>query len=321
MKNQLQKLLKSVTSAIALIALVATLFFSQATPADAASYGGRMGGGSFRSSPSRSYSAPRSYGGGGGYNRGGGIGGGSSFFFFPSPWMFFGGGLGGGGGLLSLLVLAGVASVALQAFQRFQDGGQELGGSSSTVSVSTVQVGLLADAKALQTDLNRIAASANTSSSAGLAKVLQETTLSLMRHPEYWAYAGGETKQSSMLAAESEFNRIALSERSKFLGESVSNVAGQIQSGDRAIAVSTPGALAEQSSSEYIVVTLLVGAEGKLEIPAINDAVDLRRALSTLGAVGSERLLSLEVLWQPGSLDGVLTSDDMIEYYPKLKLV
>lgn len=320
MKNQLQKLLKSITSAIALIALIATLFFSQATPADAASYGGRMGGGSFRSAPSRSYSAPRSYGGGGGgYNRGGGMGGGSSFFFFPSPWMFFGGGM-GGGGLLPLLVFAGLASVALQAFQRFQDGGQSLGGQSSTVSVSKVQVGLLADAKSLQTDLNRIAASANTSSSAGLAKVLQETTLSLMRHPEYWAYAGGETKQSSMLAAESEFNRIALSERSKFLGESVSNVAGQIQSGDRAIAVSTPGTLAEQSS-EYIVVTLLVGAEGKLEIPAINDAVDLRRALSTLGAVGSERLLSLEVLWQPGSIDGVLTSDDMIEYYPKLKLV
>lgn len=248
------------------------------------------------------------------------MGGGSSFFFFPSPWMFFGGGM-GGGGLLSLLVFAGLASVALQAFQRFQDGdGQAIGGGSSTVSVSKVQVGLLADAKSLQADLNRIAASANTSSSAGLTQVLQETTLSLMRHPEYWAYAGGETKQSSMLVAESEFNRMALSERSKFLGESVSNVAGQIKSGDRAIAVSTPGALAEQSS-EYIVVTLLVGAEGKLEIPEINDAVDLRRALSTLGAVGSERLLSLEVLWQPGALDGVLTSDDMIEYYPKLKLV
>lgn len=248
------------------------------------------------------------------------MGGGSSFFFFPSPWMFFGGGL-GGGGLLQLLVFAGLASVALQAFQRFQEGGgQGIGGGSSTVSVSKVQVGLLADAKSLQADLNRIAASANTSSSAGLTQVLQETTLSLMRHPEYWAYAGGETKQSSMLAAESEFNRMALSERSKFLGETVSNVAGQIKSGDRAITVSTPGSLAEQSS-EYIVVTLLVGAEGKLEIPEINDAVDLRRALSTLGAVGSERLLSLEVLWQPGALDGVLTSDDMIEYYPKLKLV
>jgi uncharacterized membrane protein len=68
-------------------------------------------------------------------------------------------------------------------------------------------------------------------------------------------------------------------------------------------------------------VTLLVGVDGKLELPAINGATDLRRALSLLGAVGSDRLLTLEVLWQPGSTDGVLTSDDMIEYYPKLKLV
>ncbi len=325
MKNLFQKLLRPMVSAIALVALVATLFFSQANPAEAASYGGRMGGGSFRSAPSRSYSAPRSYGGGGGYNRGygGGMGGGSSFFFFPSPWMFFAGG-GAGGGLFSIMLFVVVAGAALQAFQRYQGegggNGLEFGGKPSTVSVAKIQVGLLADAKTLQTDLNRIAASANTNSSAGLAKVLQETTLSIMRHPEYWAYAGGEVKQSSMLAAETEFNRMALSERSKFLGESVSNVAGQIKSGDSSIAVSKGGALSEQSS-EYIVVTLLVGADGKLELPAINDAADLRRALSLMGAVGSDRLLSLEVLWQPGSTDGVLTSDDMIEYYPKLKLV
>jgi uncharacterized membrane protein len=320
MKNLFQNLLKPMASAITMIALVATLFFSQATPAEAASYGGRMGGGSFRSAPSRSYSAPRSSGGnyGGGYNRG--YGGGSGFFFMPSPWMFFAGG-GMGGGLFSLMLFVVVAGAAVQAFQRYQgDNGLEFGGNTSTVSVGKVQVGLLANAKSLQEDLNRIAASANTNSSAGLAKVLQETTLSLMRHPEYWAYAGGEVKQSSMLAAETEFNRMALSERSKFLGESVSNVAGQINSNDRAITVSPGGALSEQSS-EYIVVTLIVGAEGKLELPAINNAVDLRRALSLLGAVGSDRLLSLEVLWQPGSTDGVLTSDDMIEYYPKLKLV
>jgi uncharacterized membrane protein len=318
MKSLFHKLLKPVSSAIAMIALVATLFFSQATPADAASYGGRMGGGSFRSAPSRSYSAPRSYGGGGNRGYGGGMGGGSGFFFMPSPWMFFGAGA-GGGGLFSLMLFVVVAGAVVQAFQRFQgDGGLTM--ATSTVSVGKIQVGLLADAKTLQQDLNRIAASANTNSSAGLAKVLQETTLSLMRHPEYWAYAGGEVKQSSMLAAETEFNRMALSERSKFLGESVSNVAGQMKSGDSAIAVAQGGALSEQSS-EYIVVTLIVGTEGKLELPAINDAVDLRRALSLLGAVGSDRLLSLEVLWQPGSIDGVLTSDDMIEYYPKLKLV
>lgn len=322
MRRFFQNFIKPIVSSIVAIALFVTLWVGSPAPADAASYGGRMGGGSFRSAP-RSYSAPR---GGGGYNRGygggmGGMGGGSSFFFFPSPWMFFGGG-GGMGGLLSLMVFAALASTAVQAFQRFQgqDGGLDLGLKSSNVSVVKLQVGLLAEAKTLQEDLNRIAQKANTASSAGLAQALQETTLSLLRHPEYWAYAGGESKQSAMLAAESEFNRMILSERSKFLGESVSNVSGQLKQGNATLTVNPAGELVQQSG-EYIVVTLLVGAEGKVELPAINSATDLRRALSTLGAVSSDRLLTLEVLWQPGSTDGVLTSDDMVEYYPKLKLV
>ena len=323
MRRSFQNFIKPIVSSIVAIALFVTLWVGSPAPADAASYGGRMGGGSFRSAP-RSYSAPRSGGGygGGGYNRGygGGMGGGSSFFFFPSPWMFFGGG--GGGGILSLLVLAALASTAVQAFQRFQgqDDGSDMGLKSSKVSVVKLQVGLLAEAKTLQEDLTRIAQKANTASSAGLAQALQETTLSLLRHPEYWAYAGGESKQSAMLAAESEFNRMILSERSKFLGESVSNVSGQLKQGSATLTVNPAGELVEQSG-EYIVVTLLVGAEGKVELPAINSATDLRGALSTLGAVSSDRLLTLEVLWQPGSTDGVLTSDDMVEYYPTLKLV
>jgi uncharacterized membrane protein len=319
MRRSFQNFIKPIVSSIVAIALFVTLWVGSPAPADAASYGGRMGGGSFRSAP-RSYSAPRS--GGGGYNRGygGGMGGGSSFFFFPSPWMFFGGG-GGAGGILSLLVFAALASTAVQAFQRFQgqDGGSDLGLKSSNVSVVKLQVGLLAEAKTLQEDLNRIAQKANTASSDGLAQLLQETTLSLLRHPEYWAYAGGESKQSAMLAA-AEFNRMILSERSKFLGESVSNVSGQLKQANATLTMNPAGELVEQSG-EYIVVTLLVGAEGKVELPAINSATDLRRALSTLGAVSSDRLLTLEVLWQPGSTDGVLTSDDMIEYYPTLKLV
>ncbi len=323
MRRSFQNFIKPIVSSVVAIALFVTLWVGSPAPADAASYGGRMGGGSFRSAP-RSYSAPRSGGGyGGGYNRGygGGMGGGSSFFFFPSPWMFFGGG-GGAGGILSLLVLAALASTAVQAFQRFQgqDGGSDMGLKSSKVSVVKLQVGLLAEAKTLQEDLTRIAQKANTASSAGLAQALQETTLSLLRHPEYWAYAGGESKQSAMLAAESEFNRMILSERSKFLGESVSNVSGQLKQANGTLTVNPAGELVEQSG-EYIVVTLLVGAEGKVELPAINSATDLRGALSTLGAVSSDRLLTLEVLWQPGSTDGVLTSDDMVEYYPTLKLV
>lgn len=321
MKNRFANLLKPLLKSLVAIALILTFVFSQVDQAQAASYGGRIGGGSFRSSPSRSYSAPRAYSGGGGGVYGGGYGGGSSFFFFPSPWMFFLGGGGAFGGLFTVLIFVAIANFALRAFRKAGDGG-DVEMPSSKVSVTKLQVGLLADARSLQADLNRIALKADTNTNAGLAQVLQETTLSLLRHPEYWYYAGGETKQSALNAAEAEFNRLALAERSKFKGESFSNVGGQIkQASSSALSVAEKGDLATQAPGEYIVVTLVVGSEGKLDLPKITGAEDVRKALSVLGSVSSDRLLALEVLWTPQAEGDVLTSDDILEHYPNLKLV
>ncbi|MBD2327694.1 DUF1517 domain-containing protein [Alkalinema sp. FACHB-956] len=320
MKTRFTHFLKPLLKPILAIALIFTLFFGAVDQAQAASYGGRMGGGSFRSAPSRTYSAPRSYGGGyggGGYYGGGG----SSFFFFPSPWMFFWGGGGAFGGLFTVLIFVAIANFAFRALRNAQSGdGESLG--ASTVSVTKLQVGLLAQARELQSDLNRIAQRADTSSSAGLAQVLQESTLSLMRHPEYWVYAGGETKNAGLTAAEAEFNRIALAERSKFKGESLSNVSGQLKQADSSsLTVAQKGDLATQAPGEYIVVTLVVGAEGKVDLPKITSADDVRKALSALGSVSSDRLMALEVLWTPQVEGDVFTSDDMIVSYPTLKLV
>jgi uncharacterized membrane protein len=319
MKKRFSHLLKPLLKTVLVFTMVFTLVFGQMHDATAAPSrgGGRIGGGSFRSAPSRSYNTPRSsYGGGyGGY----GYGGGSGFFFFPSPWMF----LGGGGSLMTLLVLVAVASFLFQNFRRAADGDSLTGSSNPSVSVAKVQVGLLADARSLQKELNQIATKADTSSNAGLAKVLQETTLALLRHPEYWVYAGGESKQARLESAEIEFNRLVLSERSKVSGETLSNVAGDLkQKSSSAIAVAEPGgALAEPEPGAYIVVTLLVGTQGKLDLPAMNGDADVRRALSQLGAVSSDRLLALEVLWTPQAEGDVLTRDDMVSDYPSLKLV
>ena len=161
MKNRFANLLKPLLKSLVAIALILTFVFSQVDQAQAASYGGRIGGGSFRSSPSRSYSAPRAYSGGGGGVYGGGYGGGSSFFFFPSPWMFFLGGGGAFGGLFTVLIFVAIANFALRAFRKAGDGG-DVEMPSSKVSVTKLQVGLLADARSLQADLNRIALKADT---------------------------------------------------------------------------------------------------------------------------------------------------------------
>ena len=174
--------------------LVLGLSLAMPQPADAAR-GGRMGGGSFRA-PSMPRTMPRSGGGyrggyGGGYRRGGGFG-----FPFIVPIFGF-----GGGGLFGLLILMAVAGVLVNAL-RGAGSAPGLGGAVATpkvpskVNMIQLQVGLLAGAKALQDDLRSLAKSADTSSSTGLQRVLQESTLALLRQPQVLrgAHAGQELR-------------------------------------------------------------------------------------------------------------------------------
>lgn len=313
--NKNSSLIKTLLKPLVAIALMLTLFLGHADGALAAS-GGRIGGGSFRA-PSRTYAPPsRTYAppGGGGYYPGGG-GFGLPFVYLP----FLGGG--GFGGLFTVLIFFSIVSFLVNSFRQNRSDSDELGYANPAVSVARVQVGLLAQARSLQTDLDRIAEKANTSSSEGLAQVLQETTLALLRHPEYWVYGGDDSQQTRLEAAEAQFNRLALSERSKFTAETLSNFNNQLKQGSSALTVAEQGGALVEAPSEYIVVTLLVATQGKLQLPKINSSDDLRQALSQLGSVSSDRLMALEVLWTPQAEGDVLTRDDVLSEYPDLKLV
>ena len=142
---------------------------------------------------------------------------------------------------------------------------------------------------------------ADTGTASGRAMVLQEATLALLRHPEYWVYGAAESYQSGVDSAEAKFNQLALTERSKFIGETLSNVNSQLKQASSATLPEGGGQLAEMpdSSGDYIIVTVLVGAEGQLKLPQINDTADLRKALQDIGGLGSDRLLAVEILWTP----------------------
>ncbi|MBW4488193.1 MAG: DUF1517 domain-containing protein [Trichocoleus desertorum ATA4-8-CV12] len=331
MRNKLFSVIKPLFKSVLLVGLVLTLALSNADGALAARSGGRIGGGSFRA-PSRgpTYSAPRSYTPGpGGYRGGYGYGGG----YTPSPFFFipFLGGTGGLGGLFGILIFFAIANFLVSTFRRVSAGtdgeGLDAYSSNPAVSVAKLQVGLLAEARTLQADLNRIAEAADTSSSDGLTQVLQESSLALLRHPEYWVYAGSESQQTRLSAAESQFNRLALAERSKFGEETLTNFNTRRQlksANDSALTVAEAGGAltnTTQAPSEYIVVTILVGTQGKFQFPAINNSDELRRALSQIGAIPSEQLLAVEILWTPQAEDDTLTTDDMLAEYPNLKLV
>lgn len=315
MVHSLLRRIKPLVKPLIAVVLVLTLVLAHADGAWAARAGGRIGGGSFRA-PRPTAPAPRTYTNpGGGYYPGGGFG-------FPFLFPFFG--IGGGfGGLFTLLIFIAIANFLVRSF-RSVGGGNDYGTpyASSTnppVAVAKLQVGLLAEARSLQDDLNRIANTADTGSSQGLAQLLQETTLSLLRHPDYWAYAASEDKQTRLLSAEAEFNRYTLSARSKFTEETLTNVNRQLTQAQPKAALT--GEADNGAPGEYILATLVVASQGKLDLPVINSAEDLRRALSQIGSVSSDDLLAVEVLWTPQQSGETLTADEMIADYPELKVV
>ncbi|MEO1622453.1 MAG: DUF1517 domain-containing protein, partial [Cyanobacteria bacterium J06632_3] len=48
---------------------------------------------------------------------------------------------------------------------------------------------------------------------------------------------------------------------------------------------------------------------------------DVRSAINKIGAISSEQLMALEVLWTPQVSGETLSADELIAEYPNLKLV
>lgn len=273
--------------------------------------GGRVGGSSFsrRSSVSgsQSYSVRPS---------------GPSFsytvpYYAPSPFGggFVGPAFGFGFGAVSNLVwvLVGLAAFGVVSgllTDRAEDGVLT---ATERTTVIKVQVGLLGMARSLQSDLNQIADTADTSTSEGLSYVLTETTLALLRHPDYCisAYSSVDVKRS-IEDGEKKFNQLSIEERGKFDEETLVNV-------NNIKRQSTKSMRATGFSNEYIVITVLVAAEGVHKLPTINGSGNLKEALQKLGSIPSSKILAVEVLWTPQNENDTLSERELLEDYPLLR--
>ena len=282
-----------------------------------AASGGRIGGGSFQAP-----SAPRgeNYGGYGVNNfrdygssfRGGGI-----RFPFLLPIFGF-----GGGGVFGFLILMSIIGVIINSFKNSstissQSNNTIVSQPSQPTKISLIQfqIGLLASAKDIQVKLRELAYFSNTSSALGLQKVLQETTLSLLRKPELWVYANIETGSVPFSSAESTFNQIAITERSKLKAELTSNYSGQITTSKTN--ESHPGDA--DPTNEYIAITILVASKKDL---GLNESVNsqlITKAFRLLGSISSNDLMALEVIWQPEGEGETLKEEELITQYPNLK--
>lgn len=167
--------------------------------------------------------------------------------------------------------------------------------------------------RGLQRDLNRIAESADTSTPEGLSYVLTETILALLRHPDYCisGYSSMDVKRS-IEDGEKRFNKLSIEERGKFDEETLVNVNSIKKQ-------STSSQRTSGFSNEYIVITILVAAEGVHKLPTINGSRDLKEALQKLASIPSSKILAVEVLWTPQNENDTLSERELLEDYPLLR--
>ena len=182
------------------------------------------------------------------------------------------------------------------------------------LTVVRQRVALLASAKDIQSDLIRMAERGNTDSSRGLVKILQETTLALLRHPDKVVYAWSDKNRASLDNAENLFNQFSMEERSRASEETLTNVNGRVSE-------SKTKAKGKTQENEYILVNILVATDENLDLKPSDSQENLKSNLVALGSISPEDLVALEIIWQPEDEYDVLSKDELLSLYPDLNIL
>jgi uncharacterized membrane protein len=296
-----------------------------ARPRSGASFGGLRG---FRASPSRGF-------GSGSYSRGysgsrNNYGRGSSFVFLPTfGWGWGGCGYGGGMSLFGTLLVVGVVSLSAIMMARSirraarrgmlthgasQAESDELAAASDRCYVYKVQLGVGRSGRGIQKRLEEFASTGDTSTEAGLADLLRQTALELMREKDSIRYGLVEPSGPfTLMNGETKLNGAAMAERSRFQVERVRSAGGQVRRSDAA-------ASAASGVLEYIVVTVLVATRQAFSgLSKLDDAAGLDGVLAELGSVPATEIRGLEVIWTPADPDDSLTQTDVMTTYPEMR--
>lgn len=284
--------------------------------------GGRSGGGSFKSRPSRSSSPKRSSPSRSNYNRRTAsptYRNRNNTTIYPSSRSTSNAGTGAFWFLFIFLFIVGVLIyLTYQVFNNSSNSSNQTANKiirerdNDRVTVSLLQIALSSNADHIQQALSELSLNTDTSTESGLVSLMQESALILLRNESSWTHVLSSSSSLDIEGAESAFDKLSIVERSKFSSESLSNVDGTLKT--RTTASSDDDELAY-----YIVVTLIVGtADDKPLFEKINTETALREALLQLASMRDDYLMKLELLWTPQQAGEYLTDEELLLEYTKI---
>lgn len=308
---------------LALVLAVLTLL-GHAAAQSGGGFGGSTGGGGSSGGGGGSF--------GGGYSGGGYSGGGYSGGGYSGPVIIGGGGYGGGyygggGGGFGLLglIIFGLVIFAVVGFMRRSlgaggGGARGLGGLGTlngTAQAVSVQL-LLAEGDEVKRDLQRVARSGDPDTNEGLARMLQEAALVVLRHPERWAYGNVERAQGAANSADAQVGAWATEARAAFTEQTTSNY--QNRDVNTGFEHRTDYTFQKDVGDLYLAVTIAVAAHALATLPpaGVTTADEARAALMAISSVNPGDLIRAEVIWSPDAEGEFLSEDEAITKYPKL---
>ncbi len=306
--------------------LIAAVLLAPAASALGQETGGSFGGGDFGGGGGGSSSGGGGGGGGGGSWGGGG---GSSYGGGGGLGSFSGGSGGGGGccsglgGLLCLIVVVGGVIFASK-FLKGRGGVAGIPGAMATqmpgtMHTTTMSLGLDWRARAqLQAHLAQLAASGQTGTKEGRAYLLREAVLALRRNEIAWLYVA--YKDMGFLQpqqAQASFGQAGNDARARFRQELVRNADGT------RIQQATPEMRANANEGQgTVVVTLVVVARRPMRgVVNVQNAGEIRAALDDRAGLTADQLVALEVVWSPAAENDRMSTGELEQFYPEMKLI
>ncbi|GGJ22484.1 DUF1517 domain-containing protein [Deinococcus roseus] len=242
--------------------------------------------------------------GGGGYSGGGSYSGGGGYSSYGGNNVFIGGGGGGIGVIVFIIIVAFIIMSAMQ--KRGKGGAAGVAGYGGQAQAVKVQI-LLAEGDEVKAAMQRIAQTGDASSNQGLASMLNEAALNVLRHPDRWMYAYLDTGSGNEGQMDGKVRAWAAEARSDFTEQTTSNY-GKYQRTDAKF----------EKGGVYLAVTLMAASSN---LPALSKDVSptsVREVLNILAGLSGTGLVRIDVVWSPDQEGEFLSEDEALIKYPEL---
>lgn len=183
------------------------------------------------------------------------------------------------------------------------------------IDVSVLMLGIDAAARTtVQQAMHEIAERGDSSSPAGLVRMLRQAIAVLRGADEAWTHAGAQNHRPMPASdAEPAFQRAAHTARARFEHELIRSAGGKVTR------KAAPDIVEREGVRGVVVVTIVVAARVELaDIVDVRDRSKLERALDALSAIDPRDFVAMEAIWAPADEREVVSAEEIEARYPEL---